>query len=222
MKTKRGAAHGCETFVLAFLLALATLFGAALLNDYLHAGPTVTVERLDDAQIPQPGIDELVIVAHISEGEDIWDLAQAYTPQAWQAPWFSRVLELNHWEILPDLQPNQDLLVPDWRPNEPDVWGTRPPMAYDQAGPGQLVEHLAAGESILDLARVYAPTKPAEYWLKAVKELNGWAVVPELEPGETFLVPDWRGWPQDIETRERADGSVELVPIDPYAETGER
>lgn len=221
-RKKPQAAHGCEVFFLNFLLACFVLAGAAILNDHWRAGPTVTVERLDQAEIPQPGVDEEVIYAHFSEGEDIWDLARVFTPAEWQAPWFSRVLELNGWEILPDLQPNVDILVPDWRPDEPDIWGTRPPMAYDQAGPGQQVEHLAEGETFADLARIYAPTKPADYWLREVKAINGWTVVPELAPGETFLVPDWRDWPYDIETREKPDGSVELVPIDPYASTGNR
>jgi len=81
----------------------------------------------------------------------------------------------------------------------------------------EIVESLEAGEALWDLARFYAPTQDPRRWIEAVKQLNGWSEVPILQPGQRFRVVSWRSWPMNIETRERADGSVELVPIDPYA-----
>lgn len=85
---------------------------------------------------------------------------------------------------------------------------------------GLAIEHLESGEALWDLARVYSPTQDPREWIERVKQLNSWREVPVLQPYEAFIVPDWRAWPPNIETREKPDGSVELVPIDPWADGG--
>jgi len=92
-----------------------------------------------------------------------------------------------------------------------------PPATVDAGG--LEIEHLREGGTLWDMARIYAPTQDPRRWIERVQELNSWTEVPNLQPYESFIVPDWRKWPQNVETRTRPDGSTDLVPIDPYAQT---
>lgn len=85
------------------------------------------------AMIPVAGVDEEVIVARLGPDQDLSDLARTFAPEAWADRWMARLIEVNGWDAVPDLSPDQQFLVPDWRPSEPDVWGTRPPMDYPEA-----------------------------------------------------------------------------------------
>jgi len=97
----------------------------------------------------------------------------------------------------------------------------RPPAlrpAGDFESDGLQIEHLREGGTLWDLARIYAPTQDPRRWIERVCELNHWPEAPNLRPYESFIIPDWRAWPQNIEIHERPDGTTELVPIDPYAD----
>ncbi len=93
-----------------------------------------------------------------------------------------------------------------------------PPVRFESDG--LQIEHLREGGTLWDLARIYAPTQDPRRWIERVCELNHWTEAPNLRPYESFIIPDWRDWPQNIEIHERPDGTTELVPVDPYAAPG--